>query len=227
MQPRGHLTAIGEFFESVRLTISRTLLNVNVTQGVFKTDVVVSDLCRWYGVDVFGTGNIDAHQTAHTWLRGLFKFLAQTRVTVQFRTADGKNVVAKKVIQSLACTRDLTRPPVGRIVVSPKDLSVAARRRSSAGSCRRPNHGPRQQPPDVYFVAQYWQWKYGQPANPGRTTKNAKADTKAPRGLEDYLYRTTGQSTGENLGAALDILARKAEADFGEYSAYGCMRTRQ
>ncbi|KAJ0335515.1 hypothetical protein KNSL1_013573 [Colletotrichum chrysophilum] len=158
------LAAIRGFFQSVRLATGRTLLNVNVTHGVFKTDVLVSDLCRWSGVNVFGTGNINAHQTAHTRLRGLSKFLAKTRVTVQFRTAEGKEVTAKKAIHSLACTRDLTRPPLGSTVLfsegfvygGPQEvrfqLNPAEGQTKVLGSKR----------PGLYSVAEYWEWKYGQ-----------------------------------------------------------------
>ncbi|EXF86238.1 piwi domain-containing protein [Colletotrichum fioriniae PJ7] len=81
-----------EDFQSVRLGTGRTLLSVNITHGAFKTDVRVSELYKWSGVDVFGTGNINAHNNARATLSTLSRFLARTRVTVQFPTADGKDV---------------------------------------------------------------------------------------------------------------------------------------
>ncbi|KAK2770403.1 piwi domain-containing protein [Colletotrichum kahawae] len=156
---QGPLTAIRGFFQSVRLATGRALLNVNVTHGVFKTSVLVSDLCRWSGVDKFGTGNINAHDTAHTRLRGLSKFLAKTRVTVRFRTTDGKDVVAKKAIHSLACRRDLDSNVVfsqGFVYGGPQEvrfqLNPAEGQTKVLGN----------KPPGLYSVADYWQLKYGQ-----------------------------------------------------------------
>ncbi|KAF4820886.1 Protein argonaute 5 [Colletotrichum siamense] len=158
------LTAIRGFFQSVRLGTGRTLLNVNVTHGVFKTDVRISDLCKWFGVDVFGTGNVRAHNEARGTLRTLSKFLARTRVTIEFRTGDGKNVIAKKAIQGLACKHDLSRPPIDSTVFFTKDFAYGGP--SEVKFQLEPEEGQTtvmgNKPPGAYSVGQYWQWKYKQ-----------------------------------------------------------------
>ncbi|KAK1658101.1 ribonuclease H-like domain-containing protein [Colletotrichum godetiae] len=156
---QGPLTAIRGFFQSVQLAAGRTLLNVNLTHGVFKTDVLVSDLCRWSGVDKFGTDNINAQDIVHMRLRGLSKFLAKTRVTIRFRTADDKDVTAKKAIHGLACSRDVNRTVVfSHSFVYGGPQEVRFQLNSVEGQTKVLGN----KPPGLYSVAEYWQWMYGQ-----------------------------------------------------------------
>ncbi|KAF4486867.1 Protein argonaute 5 [Colletotrichum fructicola Nara gc5] len=217
---QGPLTAIRGFFQSVRLATGRALLNVNVTHGVFKTDVLVSDLCRWSGVNVFGTGNINAQDTVHMRLRGLSKFLAKTRVTVQFRTADGKDVTAKKAIHGLACSRDLTRPPAGSTVFfsegfvygGPQEvrfqLDPAEGQTKVLGNKR----------PGLYSVAEYWRWKYGQAPDKTLPLVNLGTPSKPMFFPAERCTITAGQAvrsklSGDETTAMLDFACRSPFAN--------------
>ncbi|KAI8238932.1 hypothetical protein K4K55_002429 [Colletotrichum sp. SAR 10_96] len=217
---QGPLTAIRGFFQSVRLATGRTLLNVNVTHGVFKTDVLVSDLCRWSGVNVFGTGNINAHQTVHTRLRGLSKFLAKTRVTVQFRIADGKEVTAKKAIHSLACTRDLTRPPLGSTVLFSEGFVYGGpqevRFQLDPAEGQTKVLGNKQ--PGVYSVAQYWQWKYRQAPDKSLPLVNLGTASKPMFFPAERCTIIAGQAvrsklSGDETTAMLDFACRSPFAN--------------
>ncbi|KAF9876347.1 piwi domain-containing protein [Colletotrichum karsti] len=158
------LTAIRGFFQSVRLGTGRVLLNVNVTHGVFKTSVKISDLCRWFGVNVFGTGSSTNSNNARSYLRILSKFLARTRCEIEYLNSKGELVRSKKAIQGLACKHDLSRPPVDTTVFFANGFHYGGPQEVSFKM--DPEEGQKtvlgNKPPGNYTIAQYWQWKYKQ-----------------------------------------------------------------
>ncbi|KAK1509317.1 piwi domain-containing protein [Colletotrichum abscissum] len=130
----------------------------------FETDVLVSDLCRWSGVDKFGTDNINAQDIVHMRLRGLSKFLAKTRVTIRFRTADDKDVTAKKAIHGLACSRDVDRTVIfSHSFVYGGPQEVRFQLNPAEGQTKVLGN----KPPGLYSAAEYWRWMYEQA--PGKT----------------------------------------------------------
>ncbi|KAK2761085.1 piwi domain-containing protein [Colletotrichum kahawae] len=196
---QGPLTAIRGFFQSVRLATGRALLNVNVTHGVFKTDVLVSDLCRWSGVDKFGTGTSNAQDTVRTKLRALSKFLAKTRVTVRFRTTDDKDVTAKKAIHGLADGG----PQEVRFQLDPAEGQTKV-----LGDKR----------PGLYSVAEYWQWKYGQAPDKTLPLVNLGTPSKPMFFPAERCTITAGQAvrsklSGDETTAMLDFACRSPFAN--------------
>ncbi|KAK0368163.1 piwi domain-containing protein, partial [Colletotrichum limetticola] len=130
----------------------------------FETDVLVSDLCKWSGVDKFGTDNINAQDIVHMRLRGLSKFLAKTRVTIRFRTADDKDVTAKKAIHGLACSRDVDRTVIfSHSFVYGGPQEVRFQLNPAEGQTKVLGN----KPPGLYSAAEYWRWMYEQA--PGKT----------------------------------------------------------
>ncbi|KAK7433694.1 piwi domain-containing protein [Colletotrichum acutatum] len=217
---QGPLTAIRGFFQSVRLGTGRTLLNVNVTHGVFKTDVRVSELCKWFGLDVFGTGNINTHNNARATLRTLSNFLAKTRVTVQFRTADGKDVTTKRAIHSLACKNGLASPPVGSLVFFSQGFVYGGPREVKFHL--DPAEGQKtvlgKKPPGAYSVEQYWQWKYGQAPDKSLPLVNLGTASKPMFFPAERCLIAAGQAvrsklTGDETTVMLDFACRSPFAN--------------
>lgn len=209
------LTAIRGFFQSVRLATGRALLNVNVTHGVFKTDVLVSNLCRWSGVNVFGTGTSNAQDTVRTKLRALSKFLAKTRVTVRFRTTDDKEVTANKAIHGLAYSRDLDSNVVfsrGFLYGGPQEV------RFQLNPAEGQTKVLSDKPPGLYSVAEYWQWKYRQAPDKTLPLVNLGTPSKPMFFPAERCTITAGQAvrsklSGDEATAMLDFACRSPFAN--------------
>ncbi|KAL6892777.1 Piwi domain-containing protein [Trichoderma longibrachiatum] len=107
------LTAARGYFQSARLATGRTLLNVNVTHGVFSLAGRLTDIFDSLGMKA-------AHQDkSQAWkLRAFAKFLPKTRVWVTMKTSEGKTIRRSKAIRSLASSfeikvkgRGMAHPP--------------------------------------------------------------------------------------------------------------------
>lgn len=107
------LTAARGYFQSARLATGRTLLNVNVTHGVFSLAGRLTEIFDSLGLKA-------AYQDkSQGWkLRAFAKFLPKTRVWVTMKTSEGKTFRRSKSIRSLASSfeikvkgRGMAHPP--------------------------------------------------------------------------------------------------------------------
>ncbi|KAF6840259.1 RNA interference and gene silencing protein [Colletotrichum plurivorum] len=210
------LSAIRGYFQSVRLGTGRVLLNVNVVHGVFKTPVLVSDLCRWAGVNVFGTGNPAAVASANAKLRSLSKFLARTRVTFQFKDSKNNLITTKKIMIGLAGKKEINDPGTSFA----RDFAWGGPREVSFRM--KPEEGKNtvmgNKPPGSYTVAQYWTWKYGAQPDPTMPLVNIGTPARPRLVPAEECTIVAGQAvrsklTGEETSMMLDFACRSPFAN--------------
>ncbi|KAH6678808.1 eukaryotic translation initiation factor 2C 3 [Plectosphaerella plurivora] len=150
------LEAIRGYFQSVRLGTNRLLLNVNVTHGVFKRSVRVSDLCEWLGAAGYSANAPSPAVINRTRL--LSRFLARTRIECRFKGDDGKEYTAKKTICGLAeNARNLQGAKVAFPFGGPLNVSFLIKPRANETTVMG-NKPPNQ----FYTVDAYFRWKYGE-----------------------------------------------------------------
>ncbi|KAL7810164.1 Piwi domain-containing protein [Trichoderma gracile] len=96
------LTAARGYFQSARLATGRTLLNVNVTHGVFSLAGRLTEIFDSLGLKA-------AHQDkSQMWkLKAFAKFLPKTRVWVTMKTSEGKTFRRSKAIRCLASSSEI------------------------------------------------------------------------------------------------------------------------
>ncbi|PTB68912.1 Piwi-domain-containing protein [Trichoderma citrinoviride] len=95
------LTAARGYFQSARLATGRTLLNVNVTHGVFTLAGPMREI-----FDNLGMKAAYQDKTQAWKLRAFGKFLPKTRVWVTMKTTEGKTIRRSKAIRALATSFD-------------------------------------------------------------------------------------------------------------------------
>lgn len=215
------LTAIRGYFQSVKLGTGRMLLNVNVTHGVFKTPVSVSELCRWFGVNVFGQGtNPAAVNRARSKLRTLSKFLARTRVSVQFRDSKNKEITGKKTILGLADRFEISKTALTNDVMFCSEFSHGGPQEVKFNM--RPAEGQKtvmgNQQPGFYTVNQYWTWKYGKAPDKTMPLVNLGTRDRPMFFPAEQCTIIAGQAvrsklTGEETTAMLDFACRSPFAN--------------
>ncbi|KZL81875.1 piwi domain-containing protein [Colletotrichum incanum] len=223
------LTAIRGYFQSVKLGTGRVLLNVNVTHGVFKTPVNVSELCRWFHVAVFGQGNPVTARNARMRLRTLSKFLARTRVTVKFRDSNNKEITGKKTILGLADRFDVSQAVLGRDVLFRPEFNhggpqeVKFNLQAPEGKDKVMNN----MQPGFYTVDQYWTWKYGKAPDRTMPLVNLGTRDKPMFFPAEQCTIMPGQAvrsklTGEETTVMLDFACRSPFANAMSLTVDSC-----
>ncbi|KAJ0167680.1 Protein argonaute-3 [Colletotrichum tanaceti] len=224
------LTAIRGYFQSVKLGTGRLLLNINVTHGVFKTPVNLRELCHWFNViNVFGEGNAAKAKAARMRLRTLSKFLARTRVAVQFRDSNNKEITGKKTILGLADRFEVSQSVLGRDVLFRPDFNhggpqeVKFNLQPPEGKGKVMNN----KEPGFYTVEQYWTWKYGKAPDKTLPLVNLGTRDKPMFFPAEQCTIMPGQAvrsklTGEETTAMLDFACRSPFANAVSLTVESC-----
>jgi hypothetical protein len=99
------LTAARGYFQSARLATGRMLLNANVTHGVFRISGRMTEI--FDNLEMRAASKSESYDMRK--LKAFSKFLPKTRVWVNFKTAEGKNVRRSKALRGLATASDVAR----------------------------------------------------------------------------------------------------------------------
>ncbi|CAH0016445.1 unnamed protein product [Clonostachys rhizophaga] len=107
-QGRGRpLEALRGFFQSVRVSTGRLLLNVNVTCGVFRASGSMTGIFSQFNAG--GITENDADRRYRSMLTNLTKTLSKARVKVTFMVGNGKKVERTKTIHNLVMAHEVRR----------------------------------------------------------------------------------------------------------------------
>ncbi|VUC20833.1 unnamed protein product [Clonostachys rosea] len=101
------LEALRGFFQSVRISTGRLLLNVNVTCGVFKASGSLTGIFRQFNAG--GITENDGDRRYRSVLTNLTKTLSKARVKVTFMVGNGKKVERTKTIHNLVMAHEVRR----------------------------------------------------------------------------------------------------------------------